>query len=82
MANDDEKEAERKNLLRRAYGMATTRLREQHRDDFNTLYEEAAKELDVEWHPRKTPEQKAEEQFETLLRDYPQLAERVQQTTG
>ena len=70
-----------KGLLRQAYGAATQELREKHREEFNELYSAKASELGVEWSPRKTPEQKAEQAFDTLLRDYPHLAERVPSQT-
>lgn len=72
MADED-----RKTLLRQAYGMASQRLREEHRDEFNTLREEAAKELGVEWSPRLTPEQRAEAEFDDLIEAYPHLRERL-----
>jgi hypothetical protein len=67
----------RKAALRKAYGTATQDLRENHRDEFNDLYAERAKELGVEWSPRQTPEQRAEQAFDALLADYPHLAERI-----
>lgn len=74
-------EKDTKALLRKAYGTATQELRDNHRDEFNDLYAEKAAELGVEWSPRRTPEQKAEDAFDTLLRDYPHLAERVPSTS-
>ena len=76
---------ERKEKLRKAYGTATQRLRENHRDEFNTLYSEAAAELGEEWSPRLTDEQKAEAQFADLLTNYPALRDRLlaeNQTAG
>lgn len=63
------------NLLRQAYGAATQRLREQHRDDFNKLYAEEAKQRGVEWTPKKSPEEKAREQLEALFAEHPHLRE-------
>lgn len=71
----------RKTALRTAYGQATKRLREAHREEFNTLYSEAAKENGVEWSPRPTEEQQAEALFDDLLVKYPQLRERVSTET-
>jgi hypothetical protein len=73
-------EQDNKAALRKAYGMASQQLRENHRDEFNDLYGKAAAELGVEWSPRKTPEQRAQEQFDALLAEYPSLAERVGET--
>lgn len=70
-------DAERKEKLRAAYGKATTSLRENHRDEFNKLYSEHAAELGVEWSPRPSEEQKAEQQFEDLLTNFPHLRERL-----
>jgi hypothetical protein len=67
-----------KALLRRAYGSASQKLRESHRDEFNELYAAEAAELGVEWSPRKTPEQRAEEQFQQLLQEYPSLREKIE----
>lgn len=70
--------AERKELLRQAYGAATQKLRDAHRDEFNRLYQESAAELGVEWAPRPTAEQRAEAEFDALLEQYPHLKERTQ----
>lgn len=67
----------RKDALRKAYGIATGRLREAHQAEFNTLYSEAAAELGHEWSPRLTDEQKAEQTFIDLLAQYPALRERL-----
>lgn len=68
---------ERKELLRRAYGTATQVLRNNHRDEFNEEYSKAAKDLGIEWQPRLTDEEKAEQQFNELLAAYPNLAEKI-----
>lgn len=72
-----EAKSERDRLLRKAYGSATQDLREQHRKDFEALYKARAAELGVEWEPRKTAEEKAKEQMEALLSQYPHLREVV-----
>lgn len=74
---DETEDARRKRLLRKAYGEATQALRERHRGDFEGLYEDRAKALGVDWHPRPSAEQKAEEQFEALVEAYPYLLDRV-----
>jgi hypothetical protein len=71
---------ERKSKLRQAYAQATQELREENRDRFNALYSEKAAALGVEWSPRRSPEQKAEDAFDELLTEYPHLRERVDQT--
>jgi hypothetical protein len=64
-------------LKREAYGAATTRLREQHRDDFNALLVEENANRGIDWKPKPTEEQKAAEQFAQLLAAYPELAKQV-----
>lgn len=76
-AETEAQTAERKDALRKAYGQATNTLRDTHRDEFNKLYSEAAAALGVEWSPRPTEEQRAEQQFEELLNQYPHLRERA-----
>lgn len=67
----------RKELLRQAYGTASQELREEHRGEFNERYAAAAQRLGVDWSPRPSEEQRAEQQFEQLLTDYPHLRERI-----
>lgn len=74
---EETEEQRRKRLLRKAYSEATQLLRERHRGDFEGLYEDRASALGVEWHPRPSAEQKAEEQFEALIEMYPYLLDRV-----
>jgi hypothetical protein len=64
-------------LKREAYGAATTRLRERHRDDFNTLLVEENASRGIDWKPKPTEEQKAAEQFAQLLQQYPHLADKI-----
>lgn len=71
------KQEERERLLTQAYGAATKRLRDEYRSEFNSLYEEEAAQRGVEWHPKLTAEQKAEQEFDALLAAFPYLAERV-----
>jgi len=70
---------DRKTALRQAYGEATTKLREAHRDEFNDLYAAAAKKHGVDWSPRPTEEQQAEALFDDLLTRFPALRDRVGQ---
>ena len=67
----------RKDPLRATYDMATQRLREAHPEEFVKFRKEAAEELGVEWEPRLTPEQRAEQDFDALLEKFPHLRERV-----
>lgn len=60
--------------VRKAYSHASSTLREKYRDEFNKIVKEKAKDLGYEWSPKKTKEEKAREEFEALLRDYPDLA--------
>jgi len=70
-------EQARSALLRQAYGAATTRLRESHREEFDRLYAAEATQRGVEYTPRLTAEQKAEQEFQRLLEQYPHLAEKA-----
>lgn len=63
--------------LRKAYGAATKRLREAHRDEFNQFMQAEAKTLGIEWSPKPTDEQKAATQLAALLADYPGLREQM-----
>lgn len=71
-----EQDTERPGLLRKAYTAATTRLRESRRDEFDALYQEEARKLGVEYTPRLSPEQRAEEEIKERLTRFPHLAER------
>jgi hypothetical protein len=66
--------SERGNLLRQAYGKATARLREAHRDEFDGFYEEEAKALGVDYKRKPSAEEKAREQIAALLAEHPHLA--------
>lgn len=70
-------EDERGKLLRKAYGEATAALRESNREEFDRLYAEKAKALGVDYTPKPTAEQKAEQQLKELLAAHPHLAEKV-----
>lgn len=69
--------AARKTALRKAYGQATQDLREAHKDEFGDLYSVRAKEAGYDWHPRLSPEQKAEEEFARLIEEFPFLRDRL-----
>jgi len=73
---DAEDQAKRDATLRKAYTRATKDLREAHLEEFQTLHQKHAADLGVEWSPRLTPEQKAAEQMENLLAEFPHLADR------
>jgi len=68
---------ERDKRLQKAYTAATQALREAHRDEFHTLYSKHAEEQGVEWSPRLTAEQKAKQEFDRLVRDYPSLLDQA-----
>lgn len=63
---------------RRAYGLAMTRLREAHREEFNTFMAEEAEKLGVEWKPKPTEEQKAKAQLDAILASHPGLREQIE----
>lgn len=68
---------ERSKALRKAYGNATTRLREEHRDEFDRIYTEEARALGVDYQPKPTAEQKAEAELQVLLQQYPHLRDKI-----
>jgi hypothetical protein len=72
--NDDEGT---RDLLRKSYDMATQDLREAHHDEFVKLRKQRATELGVVWEPRLTAEQRAEQEFDRLLTEFPHLADRL-----
>jgi hypothetical protein len=65
---------DRNKNLNAASGAASKRLKEAHPDEWNRYMKEEATARGEEWAPKATPEQKAKEEFERLLRDYPHLA--------
>lgn len=73
---------DRKDALRKAYGQATNDLREKYPEDFATFYSERAKALGQEWHPRLSPEQKAAQEFDRLVAEFPFLADRLPRDTS
>lgn len=68
---------ERDAKLRKAYGVAAKQLREAHQDEFNELHQAAAAVEGIEWTPRATPEQKAADQIDALLAEFPNLKDRL-----
>lgn len=67
----------RSEALRKAYGAATARLREEHREEFERLQVEEAKRLGFDYKPKPTPEQKAEEDLRALLTQFPGLRDKI-----
>jgi hypothetical protein len=65
-----------------ARSAAAAKLREKHLDEYNTLLTAEAKERGVDWKPRPTAEQRAAEEMERLLQQFPELAERVNATAA
>lgn len=63
--------------LTKAYGRATTRLREKHKPEFEQFYVEEAKRLGQVYVPPKTAEQKAREAMEAIAAEYPEVASQV-----
>ena len=75
MAKDSKKDREK--ALGKAYSKATATLRDRHRDEFNGLYQAEAKEAGIDWSPKLTDEQKAEQELAKIIETYPHLAERL-----
>jgi hypothetical protein len=67
----------RDTALTAAYNAANGRLRDAHRDEFNSYYAEEAKKRGQEWEPKLTPEQKAQQQVTDLFAEFPALRERL-----
>lgn len=80
--NTEDPARERQRKLRQAYSTATTRLREQYRTEFDDLYSQEAEALGVDYTPRPTAEQKAEQELTALLEQFPHLAEKVRANFG
>lgn len=68
--------------LTKAYGVATKKLRDAHRDEFNRLYQAEAKAMGLEWTPRPTASEKARAQLLSLLEEHPDLAAEVADRVG
>jgi hypothetical protein len=62
---------------RKAYGLAQTRLREAHREEFNAFMAEEAKALGIEWKPKPTDEEKAKAELDKILAAHPGLREQM-----
>lgn len=73
----NEQEKDRASKLRKAYTNAQATLRTKHRDEFDRLYQEEAQKLGVDYTPKPSAEQKAEQQIDSLLAEYPHLRERL-----
>lgn len=61
---------------RQAYSNAEKALREKHQDEFRDLVKAEATKLGVTYVFRKTKEERAREQYEALLAEFPELAQR------
>lgn len=70
-------EIKRQSALAKAQRNADKALREAHREEWNGLMKEAAKAEGIDWTPRKSAEEKAEENLKRLLDENPALAEKV-----
>jgi len=70
----------RDEVVRRAYSKAGTTLREKYREEFNGLVKKYAEDEGVDWSPKKTKEEKAQEEFARLLEEYPHLADALPQS--
>lgn len=62
---------------RKAYGAATQRLREAHKDEFQNYMKDEASKLGLDWSPRKTAEDRAREELRATLAKYPHLIDEV-----
>lgn len=62
-------------LRRKAYATAEKTLREKYAEEFRALVTAEAEKLGVKYNFRKTAEERAREQYEALLRQFPSLRE-------
>lgn len=60
-----------------ARSAAAATLRESHLEEYNALLTGEAKARGITWTPRPTKEQRATEEMERLLKEFPHLAEQV-----
>jgi hypothetical protein len=67
--------SDRQKLLSKAAGQASTRLKQRFQTQWNSLMQEEALKLGVEWEPRKSPEEREREKARELLAKYPDLLE-------
>jgi hypothetical protein len=67
----------RQAALKEVYVEATKALRENHRDEFNSLRVEGMKARGFDWAPALTEEEKAEQQVAELLTKFPHLADQI-----
>lgn len=72
----------RQQALNKAYSAASARLREEHRKQFDALYVEEAAKLGVEYKPKPTEEEKAEQQLRELLAQHPNLRSKIAPATA
>lgn len=63
--------------LRQAYSLASQELRQTHQQEFNDLRVKHSKALGVDWTPRPTKDEKAEQELERLLAENPALVDRL-----
>lgn len=79
MAKKTQTEAEKKaakeraDKLAKSHVQAMTALQTNHLPEYNTLRQEAAKALGVEWVPPLTKEQKAALDLERIYKEFPHL---------
>lgn len=71
-------EINRQSALAKAQRNADKALREAYSDEWNGLMQKAAAAEGIkDWAPRKTAEQKAEEDLQRLLSEFPHLADKI-----
>ena len=63
--------------LRQAYSLAAQELRTNHQKEFNDLRVKHSAALGVEWTPRPSKDERAEQELDRLLAENPALVERL-----
>lgn len=74
--------ADKDAAMRAAYSAATKRLRESHREEFNTLQKEEAAKQGIDWSPKPTKEERALAEVQRLLDENPGLVDRLSQSAA
>lgn len=69
----EDQPATRDQLLSRAYSASQRDLREAHPEEFNKYMEKHTAALGIDWKPKLTEEQRAEQEFQRLLEANPWL---------
>lgn len=76
-ATDNTEAAAKAKVIDKAKRDAAARLVRENQETFNSLVKEDLAGQGIDWSPRLTPEQRAEQEFERLLAEHPHLASKI-----